>query len=347
MSHETIGRFRLYSDARANETRRSRAFARAHVVVLTAAAAIGCERGGGQAGSAPSQTAPPPEPPAATNAAAASEANPAETGSEPSTGSAPVAVACEAAETRMRPGRDPSGRRHETRIVGGRPSDQGLWPWAVALAFERQGKLVQYCGGSLIAPNWVLTAAHCEVLASDKAIIGRGDLNGTDGEVVDVELVKNHARYDSDMNDNDVAVVKLQKSLQAPTVQLIAGASDSPGSVATVVGWGAFSEGSPTSPVLQQVEVPIVDNAGCQAGYAGTTVHITGNMLCAGLSQGGKDSCQGDSGGPLVVKGSGGNWQQAGIVSFGIGCARPNRYGVYTRVSKYVPWIKACTSEGS
>jgi secreted trypsin-like serine protease len=95
--------------------------------------------------------------------------------------------------------------------------------------------------------------------------------------------------------------------------------------------------------LLQEVAVPIVDSTRCQAGYSGTNVRITANMLCAGLTQGGKDSCQGDSGGPLVVKGADGKWQQAGVVSFGIGCARPERFGVYTRVANYVPWIEACT----
>ena len=105
----------------------------------------------------------------------------------------------------------------------------------------------------------------------------------------------------------------------------------------------APSEGGPPSPTLQQVTVPVVGTVTCQEGYAADGITITGNMLCAGLPAGQKDSCQGDSGGPLMVRDNAqAPWEQAGIVSFGIGCARPGVFGVYTRVARYVDWVAAC-----
>jgi hypothetical protein len=102
-----------------------------------------------------------------------------------------------------------------------------------------------------------------------------------------------------------------------------------------VSGWGATAEGGSSAAILQKVRVPIVSNTTCNAAYGGG---ITANMLCAGLVEGGKDSCQGDSGGPLVVP-DGSGWRLAGVVSFGNGCARPNFYGVYTRISSFTTWI--------
>ena len=233
----------------------------------------------------------------------------------------------------------PSGR-----IVGGVDAAQGAWPWAAAIVFPRAGgSFFQYCGGSLIAPDWVLTAAHCEVDPGDKVILGRNDLTGGGGEVIDVSFVLSHSDYDGSTNDNDIALIKLASPSSAQTVALIDAAETAgqPGAPATIVGWGALAEGGQASPTaLQQVEVPIRTNADCQLGY---TTTITANMVCAGLDAGQLDSCQGDSGGPLMVRGSPqASWEQAGIVSFGIGCARPNTFGVYTRVARYLDWVDAC-----
>jgi len=117
-----------------------------------------------------------------------------------------------------------------------------------------------------------------------------------------------------------------------------------PDDKATVIGWGRTMEGGDTSAVLRQVEIPIVSNETCQQSYPNG---ITSNMMCAGREEGGRDSCQGDSGGPLMVRGSGQDWRQAGVVSFGIGCARPNFYGVYTRISQYLFWIDSQINPGN
>jgi len=108
-----------------------------------------------------------------------------------------------------------------------------------------------------------------------------------------------------------------------------------PGDMTRVLGWGAIRENGPSSDQLLRVDVPIISNAECSRNYGGG---ITGNMICAGYEQGGKDSCQGDSGGPLVITHDG-QYYQAGVVSFGNGCAQAGYPGVYARVEKYIDWI--------
>jgi secreted trypsin-like serine protease len=251
----------------------------------------------------------------------------------------PPAVACTSSESRAALKRRARNKAGEPRIIGGRPS---AWPWVVALTTDGRAA-GQYCGGSLIGPDVVLSAAHCQVRKGEKAIVGRIDLNDvTKGKVVEISEVRNHAAYDQDSHDNDVAVLKLAEPVTVEAIDLYKG-PDLAGQSSLVIGWGLTQEGGQPSPKLLEVEVPMVTNDVCSAGYAPDKVGITANMLCAGLASGGKDSCQGDSGGPLVVKGTDGKWKQAGVVSFGIGCARPNKYGVYARVSNYAPWIAACS----
>ena len=297
----------------------------------------GCERTEsttGATGATPTTTPdppkPPPPPPATTSAPPVVQPPPEPVGT------------CNAMASRTDKKRDLS--RRENKIVGGKPAPNTDFGFTVALATGTVEKPSQYCGGSLIADRWVLTAAHCQVRAGELVITGRHDLTSSGGAVVEVEKVLNHADYDADTNNNDLALVKLAQASKLSNVALFAGGKALEGD-SVVVGWGRLQEGGATSPLLQQVVVPFVTKSKCEAGYAPDGISITDNMLCAGLAAGGKDSCQGDSGGPLLVKGGDGGWQQAGIVSFGIGCARPNRYGVYTKVSNYVPWIKACMAQ--
>jgi secreted trypsin-like serine protease len=232
----------------------------------------------------------------------------------------------------------------EGRIVGGTEAAPADWPFAAAITFPQAGgTLFQYCGGSLIAPDWILTAAHCEVQDSDTVLIGRHNLTESDGEQRAIDFVLTHNSYNDTPNDNDVALIKLASSSSVTPVPLIdaADSSSQPGANATIVGWGALSEGGSTSDTLQQVTVPIVSNDDCDDVYS----NLTDNMLCAGRDMGGQDSCQGDSGGPLLAQSADGTWRQSGVVSFGIGCARPGLYGVYARVSQYVDWIAACQAD--
>lgn len=227
--------------------------------------------------------------------------------------------------------------RARQRIVGGDEAQPGAWPWATALAFRTfGGELFQYCGGSLIAPNWVLTAAHCEVEVGDIAILGRHDLRTDAGEEIIIDRVLTHSDFNERTQDNDISLAHLNRPSSEETIALGDAVEGDP---VAVIGWGALRQGGDTSPTLQQVEVVVTNQAQCNDAYDG---EITENMICAGLPEGGRDSCQGDSGGPLMKLGSDG-WRHVGIVSFGFGCAVPNFPGVNTRTSSYAGWVEACT----
>ncbi|XP_060749067.1 transmembrane protease serine 9-like [Tachysurus vachellii] len=230
------------------------------------------------------------------------------------------------------------------KIVGGADASPGSWPWQVS--FQSGGS--HFCGGSLINADWVLSAAHCFPSSSTSGItINLGmeslDLTNSNQQQRSASIIIINQNYNDNTKDNDIALVQLSSSVTfnnyiQPVCLAASNSSFSAGTVVWVTGWGTIASGVslPSPQTLQEVQVPIVSNSNCAKAYS----PITDNMLCAGLAQGGKDSCQGDSGGPLVVK-SNGVWVQAGIVSFGNGCALPKFPGVYTRVSQYQDWIKS------
>lgn len=236
-------------------------------------------------------------------------------------------------------------------IVGGEEATPGEFPWQ---AFLRIGSYI--CGGSLIAPQWVMTAAHCverddepgQPVSPSTVTVYLGKHNirqaETSQQTKSVAQVIIHPNYDPNRSDNDIALLRLSSAAtlnsRVATIPLLVSPGDdpltAPGIQATVTGWGTTSENGLVSDTLQKVSVPIVSNAACSQALS---YAITQNMICAGYDDGGKDACQGDSGGPLIVPNGDGGWKQTGIVSFGFGCARPELYGVYTRVSRYIDWI--------
>ncbi|XP_078578595.1 plasminogen-like [Branchiostoma floridae x Branchiostoma japonicum] len=232
---------------------------------------------------------------------------------------------------------------NRNRIVGGQDAKQGSWPWQVSMLL--QGSHV--CGGSIIAPNWIVTAAHCvdsNLSPSQWTIrVGSHRRQNTDSTQRDhaVSRVIMHERYTSLDVDNDIALMKLSSSITfddyaspvcLPTVDV------ADGTECYATGWGSTGGIFGQLPnILQQGKVPVVSRSTCNSGsyYNG---QITNNMICAGYTQGGIDSCQGDSGGPFVCEYSG-QWTLDGVVSWGYGCAQAYKPGVYTRVTNYISWI--------
>jgi len=232
---------------------------------------------------------------------------------------------------------------HE-KIVGGSDATPGEFPYQISFQDTQWGFAFHFCGGSILDEDTMITAAHC-VHGKNynnpkhlQIVAGEHNMRVTEGheQTKQVRRIIIHENYSPYKMENDIALLKLSSRLSMNTyvqpVALPRNGQQTTGTTCVVSGWGSLSEGGSAPAVLQKVNLPSMTDAECRRAYGQS--QIFESNLCCGYPNGGKDSCQGDSGGPLYCNG-----YQAGVVSWGIGCARPGYPGVYTEVSYFIPWI--------
>lgn len=240
--------------------------------------------------------------------------------------------------------------KNEPRIVGGKPANAADWGFYTQIVSRYSNR--SYCGASYLGDGYVLTAAHCVDGDAPNQIavkVGGMKYNGTDGQRANVSNIYIHPNFNSRNLDNDIAVLKLDRvPIGAQTVEIAQGSLTQYAGVGdwlTVAGLGRTQEGGSSPSVLMEVDVPLVSDATCRTA-GGSYTNVGAVSFCAGLPQGGKDSCQGDSGGPIVVNRSG-TITQLGVVSWGIGCARPGKYGVYSDIAALRSWVDSVIASPS
>ncbi|XP_027056439.1 zinc metalloproteinase nas-15-like [Pocillopora damicornis] len=231
-----------------------------------------------------------------------------------------------------------------SRVIGGDDANPGAWPWQVGLHNSRGGF---FCGGTLVTPYWVVTAAHCiSTLNPSNYVIRLGDHNrhrneGTEQNIGASRVIK-HPQYDSRRINNDIALLKLSRAANIndrvlpaclPRANYIVPA----GTTCYITGWGKIRHPGNSHHTLQQAKISPVSESDCKRKNGNG---ITRAMLCAGVPGTRLGGCHGDSGGPFVCKNSGGFWVLQGAVSWGSNdCNAMRMFTVFARVSVFREWI--------
>lgn len=232
------------------------------------------------------------------------------------------------------------------RIVGGTDALKNEHPWRIGMKNSLNGGV--FCGGSIISPNYIMTAAHCTAAITAGATVyvtvGDHDISTTTetaSQNVKVVEIKQHKSYNSKNFDNDISLLRLEQPLNfTKTIMPVC----LPFNYATYLldgktmlagGWGTLTQGGKQPTILQKVELPFLSTVECRK-YYGTS--ITDNMVCT--YKPGQDTCQGDSGGSIENRTPNTFYTAFGVVSWGNGCAQVNGPGVYAKVTNYLQWIK-------
>ncbi|XP_031414027.1 coagulation factor X isoform X2 [Clupea harengus] len=236
----------------------------------------------------------------------------------------------------------------DTRVVNGEDCPPGECPWQ-ALLMNEEG--MGFCGGTILNEFFILSAAHCMNQSKTiTVILGEFNTLKEEGREAshEVELYITHKNYIPETYHNDIALIKLKTPIKFTKYIIPACLPDRDFAERILMrqadgmisGFGRVREGGPQSTLLQKLTVPYVDRATC---IESSSFKISKHMFCAGYDKESKDACQGDSGGPHVTRYKG-TWFVTGVVSWGEGCARMGKYGVYTQVSKYIPWLNGAMS---